>query len=243
MKKLLTSLIIIVAVGGLVGVLLVGYLGFVPGLSHWLGSDKPRDLGVKYSTEMIDQAQEKTGVEVVQLPDSTSVEASIQLSGQKEVNYSLTSQELTALANRSWKYFPISQVQLKINSDGSVEGSGVVDINKISAYSKAVGFSVETAEKTIDDYKIPRMVIPFYFKFTGNAKDNQVNLQPQALEVGRLGIPGGVLSENARKLSEFLSISISRSPGFSIKTLTFSDGKMNFEGTVPEKEMIVYPFN
>jgi len=60
MKKVLKIAGLILG-GGILGIVLVlGYLGFIPGLSSLFGSDKARDLGVDYTEQNYQEARAKT---------------------------------------------------------------------------------------------------------------------------------------------------------------------------------------
>ena len=59
-KKFLLFLLLIII---LIPVFALGFMGFVPGLSAILGTDKPRDLGIKYSQEDLKSIRSKSHIE------------------------------------------------------------------------------------------------------------------------------------------------------------------------------------
>jgi len=62
-KKFAVGLIVII----IVIVLGLGYLGFVPRVSKMLGSDKPRDLGIRYTEADLNSIISKNGVQRIVL--------------------------------------------------------------------------------------------------------------------------------------------------------------------------------
>ncbi len=228
---------------GLIAILLVGicgYLGFIPGIATVLGADKPRDLGISVTKEDSIQAQNKTGVALVALPADTPLTQSIILTGKKVQTYVMDSKELTALANnRPWKYYPLEQVQIRINDDGTVETSGVLNVDSMMKYVQAIGYSTSDVEKALESYKLPLKKLPFYVKTSGEVKHGKVTGSILAAEVGRIPLPSSIISESTPKVITLIEEGISKSPGFTVNSLKFENGTLLFDGTVPEQEATV----
>ena len=66
--KFLKGLAITIGVLVIVVVLVLGYLGFVPGVSNIFGSNKPRDLGVTYTAADYASAHARNGTTHTVLP-------------------------------------------------------------------------------------------------------------------------------------------------------------------------------
>ncbi len=64
LKRLLTGLLVSVIIAALI----LGYFGFVPGLSDVMGANTPRDLGVKATASSLSSAKSKLGVTFNTLP-------------------------------------------------------------------------------------------------------------------------------------------------------------------------------
>lgn len=67
-------------------VLVLGYFGFVPGVSNLLGSNKPRDLEVRTTAAEYDSYIKKAGTEMQYVLESPVVGKSIVASGKKRHN-------------------------------------------------------------------------------------------------------------------------------------------------------------
>ncbi len=205
------------------------------------GALKPRDLGLRATMEQANQVQEKTTVSVLSLPSDTNVTASIRFEGSHPKTYELNSSELTALAlsHGRYKYFPFSSVQIRVNSDNTVEISCVADTMKAFSYATAIGFAAKDLEKVMSDYKIPRSSIPIYVKGSGSVADGKVTLNLSAGEVAGIPVPMNIVNEKKSEIIGVLEDGLRNTQGLVMKSLTFSDGKVHFDGNVPDKKYIV----
>ena len=73
MKKWLIVVLVLI----LIPTLVLGYLGFVPGVSAIMGSNRPRDLGVRYTEADLSSLMAKNGIQDVVLPDTEVPRGSI----------------------------------------------------------------------------------------------------------------------------------------------------------------------
>ncbi len=185
MKKLLILLIIFAIFGP---VFILGYLGFIPGLSTLLGANRPRDLGIKYTQDDLKSCRSKSHVEYTSLPDSSSSSQTRQFSGQREVTAEFTSTEITAtMNNQPWHFWPYQNVQVKFNADGSGEISGALIKERIPSYAETIGIPKEAADFAMKF--LPAKPV-FYVKMKAALTDNKVSVfEPQALQIGRLPMP------------------------------------------------------
>lgn len=232
MKSLLLGIVIVVAGGALA----LGYLGFVPALAGVFGSDQPRDLGITYSAADLQSANQKAGFATVALPPATNPEASLRLSGKMETNDSFTDRELTALINdheARWKYYPVSDGQVRINPDGSVEASGVLRVDRAYGYAAATGVSADIVDAVVDRLQISNVNPPFYVKGTVVVENNRVRGEVHQAELGRFGIPANWISDNEGTIVSFLEDRIARA-GISARSVTFANGAMHLDVTIPE---------
>lgn len=251
-------LVLIVIILGIVSML--GSLGFIPGLAGLMGANKPKNLGVVVSTTDLDSARSKTKLIYGILPDSTPIEQSIQRIGQQKATFSLTSAEVTALLNnRPWKYWPVKNVQLKINDDGSAELSCVVVKEKLRGFAIANGIPADAVDMGLKFIPADPAV---YVKATTALTDNRVSqFDIQAVSLGRFSLPVDKLLAWTRTrfiptayasgsisylynyqgkkdlIINFINERLSKIQGFFAKSANFKDGKLNFDGTLSEKEL------
>lgn len=260
MKVFLSILaVIIVAI-----VLFLGYLGFIPGVSAIFGSNKPRDLGVKYTEADRSSARAKSQIEYVALPADTPAEQSLVRTGSRPVNASFSSAEITALMNdRPFKYWPYKNVQMKFNADGSAEISGQLIKGRLPGYLAAIGVDKSVANNVIK--YLPGNTV-FYVKGKALLTDNKVSLlDPSRVEVGRMSIPVNLIlsldsnSSNAAYAADqsgienelssasgkkaaiisYINSHLAGIKGFFAKSASFSDNALNFDGNLNEKESAV----
>jgi len=227
----------------IIGILIfvAGLAGFVPGLSTILGTNKPKDLGIIITPEDSKKAQEKSGVRLIELPKDTSIANSYLLEGQRSASFSFDSKEGTAIINnRPWKYYPFSNLQLRINPDGTAEISGMVNMNLFMNYAQALGYSTTDIDKALDEYHIPKINMPFYAKGSAGIIENKVFFNVTSLEAGRIPVPSSILSSNKGRIESFVQDVVNKQKGFSAKKLVVENGKIVFDGTLPEKESVVY---
>jgi len=241
-------------------IFVLAYFGYVPGLSSLLGADKPRDLGITYTEADHTSARAKSQVVYEELPANTPVESSIVRSGSRPITASWTSSEMTSLMNnRPWKYWPIKNVQLKINNDGTAELSGVVVREKLKSYAVAIGVPKNVADIGIS--LLPSSAV-FYVKAKTSLTGNKVSdFDIQSVSLGKMPIPTGILLSSVKIINHtyaetltgelskysgkraaivnFINSRLSQITGFFAKRAYFSDGKLNFDGTLSEKEATV----
>lgn len=205
-------------------------------LFRYFSSGSPKDLGVKYSPEDYTQSHQKMGIEVgsISTPSSNNSKDSIQFTGKKDIKISLSSSEATAYSRADkWKYAPISNLQIKINPDGTGEVSGILNLANILPFI-SMTTPVEEVQKAIDKFHISGNP-PFYTKGTVTVTNNNTNFNIQSLEVGHIPVPQNYVSENTGALNKFVTERLNSIPNLQIRSLTLSDGKANIDASVPEK--------
>jgi hypothetical protein len=236
MQKLFL-IIILLAIAAGIG---IGYTGLVPGLSSFLGADKPKDLGIKFAADLPKTIEAKTGPDIAPLADSDTPAGSLNYTGSKPLSYTISSGDLTALLNfHFWKYYPFTQVQVKINPDGSVESSGVINMQTALSAIEGHGFNTGEVKRAMQDYHIPAISLPFYLKFKGGVNNDEISLNIETAQAGKISLPAPVISANTGRLISALQSLAHSISGFSVKKLSFDNGTMTFDGTIPEKESAV----
>jgi hypothetical protein len=220
----------IVVVLALVG----GYFGIVPGVSKIFAADKPKDLGVTYTEQDRLAGRAKAGWQLAELPAGLPLAQSLQYSGSHPVNNTFTDKELTAWINKSWNYIPFTDCQIRVNSDGTAEFSGILHTNRLKDYAAAMGQSQDFEKylPSITKYLVGNPAV--YIKAKGGViNDNVVNADIQAMQIGRYSVPESWLQDNANNFVAAAEWQIEQIPGLSINSLTFKAGGVVFDGSLP----------
>jgi hypothetical protein len=232
MKKFLLGLLIFIVVILVVAVAVGGYLGIVPGVSSLFGANKPKNLGVTFTSQDLTSAEVKAGTKIVTLAPNLPPSQSISFSGQKNVNTTFTQGEFNAWMNNSWDDALLG-CQLKINSDGTAEFSGVLHTDRIQAFETALGISA-TDMSVVNKYvRFIKGNPAIYIKGTGSVVNGQINLDVQQMKVGNLSVPASIIQDNEGSLISLMQNMIDKIPGLSIKNASFVNGQVHFEGTLP----------
>jgi hypothetical protein len=223
--KIFIALLLIVVVGSILAY-------------KYVFSGTPRDLGVKYTEADKATAYANNGVESAVITPSQDNPSGIKYEGQKDIKTSFSSAEITALNNSvKWVNYPISNLQIKINPDGTGEASGTLDVRKILSWISFT-HSVSEIESKVEQYHIG-LNPPFYLKGKVSVVNNQVTLVPQTVEVGKITLPSNIVSENIAPVERFVEDRINAVPNLQIRSFNLDGGKANFDATVPEKELSV----
>jgi hypothetical protein len=235
--KFLKGLAIAIGALVIVAVLVLGYLGFVPGVSNVFGSNKPRDLGVTYTAADYASAHARNGTTHTVLPAGSV--PSIIFSGSHPVNTVYTQAEINALINtRQWTNYPLKDCQLRINPDNTVELSGIIIMNRLKGYETALNLGDNMNAITGYLKYIPGDPA-FYAKGTIEVVNGQiVNTEISEFKVGNLTFTKQV-QDNLQGLISNAYSEIAAYPGFSITTLKFTGGKVQFVGTLPDSDRTI----
>lgn len=215
----------------------LGYIGFIPYLSNFIGP-KPKDLEIKFTQKDFDNGFKKSGVKLDAINKKVDVKDSLVLIGSHEVKDSFSSEEITAAAQkRKWVHWPFDQVQVRFNKDGSAEASGLIKINKLFSYLSTLGVSTNDLQKAINKFKIPMTNLPFYIKATGSVKDNNVDCKILQFNLGRIPVPMNYITKYSPAANWFLEKNLlGNRPSYDIKSLTINNGQLLFDGKLPDIE-------
>ncbi len=216
MKKLLLFLLILILIP--VGVLT--YLGLVPSLSPYV--TKPIDLGIKTDKSLVSAFESKYGE---QNP-----------TGKVKLDVNLTSEEITSIF-AVWEdrdvYFPLKNVQVRFNADGTGEASGYLKIGTAISLAKNLGYSDQDIEKGKEYIKYVSGDLPFYVKGTGGMTSNQLSISPSTFQIGRVTVPDSITSPAAKAVGDMIQRRIKQIGGADIQSANFKSGSFHLLGTVP----------
>ncbi len=237
MKRVIVITLISIGVIVLAASMVLGYFGLIPVFSTLMGANSPRDLGVHYSAADLQSINAKLGLSLEKLNGASTPEQTLKLSGSKPLVTSFTQEELTALINshsKNWKYYPVTNTQMKINSDGTLEVSGNLMLDRAQEYAEATHVSDQAKKTLFDNTNLIKNNPRFYAKGKLEVKNGQVQLEDVGeVEIGRVQA-GKMLTDNSGFVASFINDRIAAA-GVKVNTVSFENGQMQFNGAVPEK--------
>ncbi|MGV8171766.1 MAG: hypothetical protein ACP5OA_03685 [Candidatus Woesearchaeota archaeon] len=196
----------------------------------------PKSLGVKYTKADMDSVNTKLGIAYTTLSASDNPASSLKISGAKTLDAEITESELTALLNQpssQWKNYPISDVQVKINDDGSVEMTGKILVKRFEEYSEATNMPDKYKSLADENAKLVPVNPSFYYKGNYEIKDGKLEGNVEELKVGPLTVPKDWTDNNKDFITGFVENRIN-SAGMQVENANFDGGKLNIQGIVPE---------
>lgn len=219
----------------IIGFFALAYFGFAPGVSKIFGSDKPKDLGIKFTQDDLKQANAKVGIIFSDLSQTALPLDSIKFTGKNTINNSFTSAEITALANNTnWKYNFIPDSQIKFNQDGTVEASGHIYIDKLYGYLQSYKIDSKDLKPYLDKIILLSSSPAYYVKLAPSITNNQVTLNLQQSAIGRASFLTKIIQDNNPAIAQFIQNSIiAATPNAYVKSLKIENSVMHFEGTFP----------
>lgn len=242
MKRALIVIGILLGLFACVIVLVAGYFGFVPGVSTVMGATKTKDLGVQWTEADLESFRQKVKTELVEIPADEETDdpaTSIRYSGSREVTTEFTSEEVTALLNNyPWKYWPLENVQIRFNGDGTVEMSGNLNTGVFIPYTNATG---GTTAEIMNAIKLSRFLRgpAFYVLADASAEADVLSLNVQQAQIGQFTATADQISQHQDKVRQYMQERFDWLPGFSIASARIEDGKLLFDGTLAETEAAV----
>lgn len=235
--KLLIALAIVFCIIFVMPLLVLGWLGFIPGLSNMMGSRNPKDLGVHYTPADYTSYQQKTNFS---FKEYSLAPASPKNPEEKEVlaqpittnKTVITEAELTsALNSLNLPWLPARNIQAKINQ-GNIEISALLDssnLNNLTDYLKENGASSTDAENTINWAQRFHAQVPIYIKADVSIDNNVLSFQLISAQLGRLNIPLGKISNDLKSKST----SNIQAENFNAQSVHLTPGQLEFIGTYP----------
>lgn len=204
---------------------------------------QPKTLGISYTAEDLQSFKGKVNVANEPLPTNSPLGQTLIVSGSHPVDASFTSKELTAIADnrrKDYAYFPFRNVQIRVNGDGTVEGSATINYQDAVNYLVSLGVSAEDIAKGAKKFKIPNANLPVYLKVSGAVNDNESQINVREAQIAKISIPQNLIDDYSPALNNLIdSIIKDRQPSVNINKLEVKEGKVYFRGTAPEREQAV----
>ena len=208
---------------------------------------KPKALGISYTPKDLEQIKQKVAVTFAPLPAGQTATKTIIVSGAHPVDQNFTSAELTAAASNrhnDYAYFPFRNVQIRVNADGTVEGSGTINYQDTVNYLLTLGVSQKDITEGTAKYKIPNANLPVYLKTSGAITNNDSQINFNAASIANINVPENLIKEFQPAVNALIeSVIKSRQPSYNIEKLEVVNGQIHFKGTAPDLEMAAKSVN
>lgn len=217
LKKLLIGLAILIVLI----IAFLSYLGVMPFFSKYVA--RQVDLGVKANPAFVSAFESKYAPTAV--------------NGNVNLDVNLSSAEVTsifAVWEERDKYFPLHDVQVRFNPDGTGEASGFLKVATAITLAKNLGYSdsdIETGKKYV---QFVSGDLPFYVKGTAGMTNNVFSVDPTTFQLGRVSVPESITSLAADAVGDMIERRINQIGGANIQEANFKSGSFRLVGSVPE---------
>lgn len=235
-RRLWPWVLAVIVVIILIPVVILAFFGLVPGVSSVLGFNKPKDLGVRYTSADYASYQSKTGGQFVDFANAPAnpnkAGKKVVFANPKQMDVKLTQEEITATINSvGWVWMPIKNAQVRMGN-GTVEISGNVNASAIPNFVNFIG-GVGYSQAVVDQASSWAKILgnpPIYIKANATVTNNVLTLQVTEGQVGKFKIPSSI-AENVLKTG---TTNIKNNAvGYDVQHAAFQDGQLHFVGTSP----------
>ncbi len=187
---------------------------------------EPLDLGV-YPTP---QDAKRAGEKMLKLQSSNGCAADLLVSNRTvPVNITFTSEELTALVFRPQSPLPFSETQIKLNSLGTAEVSGILLTDKVSSFASHLGIKKQKALQGMDYIGLTHN-IPFYIQGNISISQQQLSLNISSLILGKISMPADEIAMVQNLITPWLEQELNSNLSVVINSLTIENGILNLKG-------------
>lgn len=216
-------------------VLVVVALGFIfPGLV-WT-----RSLGVRYTQTDYNSIIDKLNYTKDAAPTGDSADSYNYVYGEPtNVDTEFTSEELTAFFNENRpSYYPLKNVQIKINEDGSIEVAAAANVDYFLNDLLGGKYTREQIQSEIPALGLLPDNVNIYLKFTGSVTNNISTIYIDLATVQGIEIPSNYTSSSSAiniiesSLNDFIA-KLNADTGSNFESLTVQNGVLKFKGSVP----------
>lgn len=239
MKKFLITLTIIIAIVLLIIGGIAAYYGLIPGLSKTFVNRV--DLGIENNPQLSIDLREKTGVQFNIPEDQLPTDKEVAYEGVLNIEESLSSEQVTSIlntVNTQHSSIPFSNVQIRINEDGTSEASFNLNIETTINEAKKLGYSDEDIEKGKQYLGVLGESVYIYTKLSFDISNDQLTVNPYAFRIQNFNIPESITKMVAEVGSNAIEDRLSQVPNLSIESLKQEGNKLNFKGTIPKRSSI-----
>jgi len=184
---------------------------------------KQKDLGITADKALVASFESKYGVK--------------NESGKINLDVNLDSNDITSIFS-VWeerdRNFPLSNVQIKFNPDGTGEASGILKVDTAISLAKSLGYSDADIDKAKSYIKYVKGDLPFYVKGSGGMSDNVLSIDPSVFKIANVTVPESITNLASVAVEDMVKKRIDQIGGADIKEANFQSGSLHLVGTVPD---------
>jgi hypothetical protein len=210
-NKLIAVILVILIV---ISIIAATGIFYVPGFSEVLGTNKPRDLGVKADPAKFNALLARENVKLNGPASNYYLGSNVRWGNAVPMDVTMTNEELSSMmqATNNEKG-PLKNVQMKMGDNNQVEMSAQVDLSKF-------GYPVN---------------VPVYTKGTlVKGSGNSVKIDIKEGTSGIVPIPENFLNQGESGLEQAVNSQLAQMQGLRIDTLDISQGQLQFNGAFPQ---------
>ncbi len=190
----------------------------IPILTHVLGTDEAKDLGVEVDPVLFDQMVEENGITLKSPISEYQLTSNIQYSDPAPMDITLSSSQLSSYLQATNNEGAIKQIQVKLGDNNEAEMSAYVDL-------KDYGY----------DFKGPVYVSGRFEK----SSDSTISIDIYESKVGMLPMPDGSTDKGEQAFEDLINLNLAKMSGLNIETLEIQDGQLHFDGDFPKTMEVV----
>jgi hypothetical protein len=214
-NKLIAVVIVIMII---ISVIAATGIFYVPGFSEVLGTNKPRDLGVKADPAKFDALLSRENVKLSGPAANYDLTANIKYGSAQPMDVTVSSEELTSMmqATNNAKG-PLKNMQIKLGNNNQMEMSADADLQKF-------GYPVKG---------------PVYLKGTfEKSGSGSVNVIVKEGSLGLIPVPANILQQAGDGVEEQINHQLGSMPGMRIDKLEIQNSQLHYSGAFPQSASV-----
>jgi hypothetical protein len=220
-----------------VPVVVLGWMGLVPGISDLMGSTSQRNLGVSFTKQNLVSFEQNVPLD---FEDSSLAPVNPLNTSEKQLltqpvtvqGATLSQDEVTAMLDSyHWTWMPVNNTQVRF-TDGTVELSGLLNTDHLNAFEQYIanGQSLNPNVKRLIDWSRHfRNNAPIYVKAQIEATNDILAFKLEQVQIGRFDIPIDLIGPHLGE-GVYTNITVTN---LNVQAAYFTDQTLHFSGTYP----------
>jgi hypothetical protein len=208
--------VIIIILIALIVVTIIAASGivYIPGFSDLLGTNKPRDLGVKADPAQFSALLARENVKLNGKSSDFYLTAPIRYGSSVPMDATVSSEEITSMmqATNNAKG-PLKNMQVKLGTNNEMEMSAFADL-------ESYGYPLRG---------------PVYLKGTFlKGSSSSININIREGSFGLIPVPENMLKQGEDGIEQQINRQLLAMPGLRIDTLEINNGQLHYRGAFPQ---------